>query len=367
MALLVNGNGSAIQKEEELSGFIFMCSGVTKPQCYLNRVFGLPAARREVVEKIKPGTKLFLFDFDAKLLYGVYEATSKGGVNLQPSAFGGRFPAQVQFKICNDCIPLPMSSFRTAIKDNYQGSKFTPELNAQQVRDLLLLFKPIVAPSTASPHPAVAYSAPETQMLALAPNTALRPWMQPQALYGVSGPRMPPPASNGRINPSLIRYSQNRYRPYQVGPLHNRSLRITQPQLILKNELNPHLHRPHPYTPHQAPPAPVNPYQFPENRPTYLSNELYSRYLTTPVVDPHDQRVGLDGGYSGQVIQPVYNHVDGYPQGHNAYTPKPSYVSPQGPHLSTQPPYSAPIYTQLQSVPAKGPEVVGSSMPVSNS
>ncbi|KAL8226080.1 hypothetical protein R6Q57_018637 [Mikania cordata] len=163
-----NSSETATQRKKELSGYIFMCNSSTKPECYVNRVFGLPAGRREIVEKIMPGTKLFLFDFDVKLLYGVYEAVSTGNMNLQPTAFGGRFPAQVKFKICKDCLPLPLSSFRTAIKDNYQGSKFAPELNDQQVRDLLLLFKPIPIPSSATLHPP-------------APNAAHRPWVQPPA------------------------------------------------------------------------------------------------------------------------------------------------------------------------------------------
>ncbi|CAH1419071.1 unnamed protein product [Lactuca virosa] len=139
-------------KKEEFCGYIFMCSGKTKPECYINRVFGLPSGRRQVVEKIKPGTKLFLFDTDVKLLYGVYEASSNGGMNLESAAFGGMFPAQVRFKIYKESLPLPIGTFRHAIKENYQGPKFAPELNSQLVRALLSLFRPIPARYPTAPN-----------------------------------------------------------------------------------------------------------------------------------------------------------------------------------------------------------------------
>lgn len=83
------------EKTKCLSGFIFLCNQSTKYECYRYRVFGLPLGRKNVVEEIKPGAKLFLFDFEVKRLYGVYEATSAGNLYLEPEAFGGKYPAQV--------------------------------------------------------------------------------------------------------------------------------------------------------------------------------------------------------------------------------------------------------------------------------
>lgn len=131
---------------DHLCGYIFLCSGQTKPECYRYRVFGLPALRIDVVAKIKPTTKLFLFDFHLKLLYGVYIAASAGTMNLEPNAFGGKFPAQVKFDILKDCLPLPENVFRHVIKDNYEGAKFRQELNSLQVDKLMSLFPPLEMP-----------------------------------------------------------------------------------------------------------------------------------------------------------------------------------------------------------------------------
>lgn len=77
------------------AGYIFMCSGATKPECYARGVMGQPRGRLPAVSRIRRGAALFLYDFDSRHLHGPYRAASDGGLDLAPAAFGGRFPAQV--------------------------------------------------------------------------------------------------------------------------------------------------------------------------------------------------------------------------------------------------------------------------------
>ncbi|KAF8395127.1 hypothetical protein HHK36_019068 [Tetracentron sinense] len=126
----------------ESMGMIFMCSSKTKKDCYRYKVFGLPASKKETVLKIYKGMRLFLFDIDLKLMYGIYKAAAPGGYNIEPNAFKSAFPSQVRFTVLEDCLPLAEEKFKAVIKDNYFGkNKFDCQLNPEQVKNLCKLFR----------------------------------------------------------------------------------------------------------------------------------------------------------------------------------------------------------------------------------
>lgn len=83
-------------------GAIFMSNSVTKKECLRQKIFGLSSTKCNFVKHIKAGMILFLFEYESRELYGVFEACSDGAMNIVPDAFrssGLHCPAQV-WKTC---------------------------------------------------------------------------------------------------------------------------------------------------------------------------------------------------------------------------------------------------------------------------
>ncbi|XP_047340581.1 uncharacterized protein LOC124944364 [Impatiens glandulifera] len=239
----VTTDGQMLQSETEeakdasdcFSGYIFMCNASTKPECYRYRVFGLPAGKRDVVEKIKTGMKLFLYDFDSKLLYGVYEASCDGQLNLEPYAFGGKYPAQVKFSIHKECLPLPERVLKRVIEGNYRGFKFNQELSDFYVRNLMSSFRPL---AVESPIPPIAL---ERQISLPQTNNSYHVGIQPNASLAIN--------------------------PYQDRSGHHGTMlnhvRHSMEHLSLPRSLD-------------------NPYYEVDNRPTYLHRNVPQQMLHDP-------------------------------------------------------------------------------------
>ncbi|XP_041990241.1 uncharacterized protein LOC121741522 [Salvia splendens] len=130
-----------VKKRVESMGMIFMCSSGTKKDCYQHGVFGLPENKKDIVKKIYTGMRLFLYDTDLKLMYGIYKAAGPGGYNIKPNAFKSQFPSQVRFKVLENCLPLLEEKFKKIIEKNYfTKTKFDCQLNSEQVKKLCRLF-----------------------------------------------------------------------------------------------------------------------------------------------------------------------------------------------------------------------------------
>ncbi|KAL5224231.1 hypothetical protein ABZP36_010870 [Zizania latifolia] len=102
-------------------GAIIICNPTTKQEFFQQKLFGLPGYATTFIKKIRAGMLLFVFEHEERKLYGVFEATSDGALNILPNAFTAlrkSRPAQVLFRRVWFCKPLTEAAFSGAINSN---------------------------------------------------------------------------------------------------------------------------------------------------------------------------------------------------------------------------------------------------------
>jgi hypothetical protein len=132
-----------LPRNEVLGGYIFVCNNDTMQEDLKRQLFGLPPRYRDSVRAITPGLPLFLYNYTTHQLHGIFEATTFGGSNIDPTAWEdkkckgeSRFPAQVRIRVRKMCKPLEEDAFRPVLH-HYDGPKFRLELSVPETLDLL--------------------------------------------------------------------------------------------------------------------------------------------------------------------------------------------------------------------------------------
>ncbi|XP_024519511.1 uncharacterized protein LOC9629856 isoform X2 [Selaginella moellendorffii] len=135
--------------EQPLGGFIFFCNDETMPEDFERCLFGLPRSFIDSVKGIRKGLPLFLYNYSNRCLHGVFEASSDGGLNIEPDAWinkdarsgvdVSRYPAQVRVRIRENRAPLEEDAFRPVLF-HYEAKKFRLELSMSETAALLKLF-----------------------------------------------------------------------------------------------------------------------------------------------------------------------------------------------------------------------------------
>ncbi|KAI3457834.1 hypothetical protein Pfo_014497 [Paulownia fortunei] len=128
-----------LPRNEVLGGYIFVCNNDTMQEDLKRQLFGLPPRYRDSVRAITPGLPLFLYNYTTHQLHGIFEASTFGGSNIDPTAWEdkkckgeSRFPAQVRIRVRKLCKPLEEDAFRPVLH-HYDGPKFRLELSVPEV------------------------------------------------------------------------------------------------------------------------------------------------------------------------------------------------------------------------------------------
>lgn len=125
-----------LYKEQLIRGFIFACTTKTEAECFKMLLFGTDKVYAPIVIRVRKGDLLFLNNLNTDTLYGVFRAISNGGLNIQPDAWNGKYPYQVEVEILGEKTALKNAK---RILNKFKIKRNTPILGEKLI-DFLDLF-----------------------------------------------------------------------------------------------------------------------------------------------------------------------------------------------------------------------------------
>ena len=125
-----------------MKAYIFMCNWETYNECISRNLFGVS---QNYVHDMQSGDLCFLYQYDLKLVYGIWEATSQSGWH-EREAWDGKYKYQVRVKqISERVIQIPFSNVQHVIE--HSGAMIF-KLDEARSQDLLKCFEPGKMPNT---------------------------------------------------------------------------------------------------------------------------------------------------------------------------------------------------------------------------
>jgi len=125
------------------NGYIFVCNDVTEQECFSKCLFGAPRSGWGQVSKICDTTAIFLLKRckrTAPIMYGVFLPWGRPGLNIDPSAWGGKFPSQVRVKQYYKFSTSPMITFKKVLHGQKKYSRTGLWITLPDTLDLITKF-----------------------------------------------------------------------------------------------------------------------------------------------------------------------------------------------------------------------------------
>eukprot|EP01023_Acetabularia_acetabulum_P008004 TRINITY_DN13489_c1_g1_i1.p3 TRINITY_DN13489_c1_g1~~TRINITY_DN13489_c1_g1_i1.p3 ORF type:complete len:258 (+),score=32.77 TRINITY_DN13489_c1_g1_i1:72-845(+) len=155
------------------AGVIFRCSSLTLDECINRRLFGAPANDVGVYSHVGIGTMCFLLNISTKEVFGAWSATSAVSTHMT-SAFGGKFPCQVQVQ--QELPEIVKMGYDPLIRAGTLSCDYKNRvqllLDQQQVSELMEELMRFIKPQEGSKRKnsrTVVWQRPETQQMSLQP------------------------------------------------------------------------------------------------------------------------------------------------------------------------------------------------------